>query len=112
MTKWICMSGSCRTSCKCETGSGICDPEKCLLDDREPCWKRDCTTEERSSAVFDAFAGVDNRVCHLEKKVQELITAGQGQMKRIQELERKFNKHHHGVSFIESDTITTTEYRV
>ena len=41
--------------------------------------------------MFDAFAGVDNRVCHLEKKVQELITAGQGQMKRIQELEYRVN---------------------
>jgi hypothetical protein len=97
MTKWICKTHVCGEPCRCETGPGI-TPEECLLDDRECTWRRDCT-EERSSAVFDAFAGVDNRVCHLEKKVQELITAGQGQMKRIQELERELKNHYHDTGF-------------
>lgn len=87
MTKWICKGCRYRRCYVDDPNEGIVPnqcPDKGITN---PCWKRDCTTEERPSAVFDAFAGVDNRVCHLEKKVQDLITAGQGQMKRIQELE-------------------------
>jgi hypothetical protein len=89
MTKYICNGRStsgitCHTICTCEMGVGIRAPTECLLDDRECTWRRDCT-EERSSAVFDAFAGVDNRVCHLEKKVQEL--------------ERELKNHYHDTGF-------------
>jgi hypothetical protein len=97
MTKWIC--NGCKEACRVELDKRYYTPTPCLLFATEkPRWGRDCT-EERSSAVFDAFAGVDNRVCHLEKKVQELITAGQGQMKRIQELERELKNHYHDTGF-------------
>jgi hypothetical protein len=103
MTKWIC--NGCTAKCKSDVRDIWYIPSRCLLFKKDPCWKRDCTTEERSSAVFDAFAGVDNRVCHLEKKVQDLITAGQGQMariqaleKKVQELEQMFRDHTHYIS--------------
>jgi len=55
------------------------------------CWKRDCTTEEIGAAKFK----MTYTYKELDKKVQELITAGQGQMKRIQELERELKNHYH-----------------
>jgi hypothetical protein len=88
MTKWIC-NGCGGKPCKLD----ICNEDTTLIPTKcvrytyqvHPCWKRDCTTEERSSAVFDAFAGVDNRVCHLEKKVQEI--------------ERELKNHYHDTGF-------------
>lgn len=57
---------------------------------------RDCTEEKKKEDELPE--GIDwrmtthhnaKRITDLDKKVQELITAGQGQMKRIQELEHK-----------------------
>ena len=59
------------------------------------CWKRDCTTEEIGAAKFK----MTYTYKELDKKVQELITAGQGQMKRIQELERELKNHYHDTGF-------------
>ena len=70
MTKWICKEYG-TMPCRLEDGDATISPDRCPITNMRACWKRDCTTEE-SSAVFDAFAGVDNRVCHLEKKVEEL----------------------------------------
>lgn len=109
MTKWVCNNKRCGGTdpCRVELAPWFAPPENCLYSAGSACWKRDCT-EERSSAVFDAFAGVDNRVCHLEKKVQDLITAGQGQMARIQALEKKIPD----TWVMWSDRVEELEYRV
>jgi hypothetical protein len=84
MTKWIC--NGCAYNCIIDVKHGAL--KRCLIStgyDPMVEWNKICTTEERSSAVFDAFAGVDNRVCHLEKKVQEL--------------ERELKNHYHDTGF-------------
>jgi hypothetical protein len=87
MTKWVCNNKRCGGTdpCRVELAPWFAPPENCLYSAGSACWKRDCTTEERASAVFDAFAGVDNRVCHLEKKVQEI--------------ERELKNHYHDTGF-------------
>jgi hypothetical protein len=95
MTKWICKG--CRyRRCYVDDPNERIVPNQC--PDKgitNPCWKRDCTTEEKKDELPE---GVDwrmtthynaKRINDVDKKVKELITAGQGQMARIQALEKE-----------------------
>jgi hypothetical protein len=87
MTKWIC-NGCGGKPCKLD----ICNDDTTLIPTKcvrytyqvHPCWKRDCT-EEIGAAKFK----MTYTYKELDKKVQDLITAGQGQMARIQALEKE-----------------------
>jgi hypothetical protein len=107
MTKWIC--NGCTAKCKSEVREIWYIPCRCLIFKNDPCWERDCTTEEKKPdmeeietriekykrAKLDALFGTMGRqLKEQECKIQDLITAGQGQMKRIQELERQVKALH------------------
>ncbi len=104
MTKWIC--NGCKEACRVELDKRYYTPTPYLLFATEkPRWGRDCTTEEKKDELPE---GIDwrmttlynaKRITDLDKKVQDLITAGQGQMKRIQELERELKNHYHDTGF-------------
>ena len=120
MTKWIC--NGCTAKCKSEVGEPYYIPCRCLLFFKnEPCWKRDCTTEEKKPDMeeietriekykkLDALVGTMGRqLKEQECKIQELITAGQGQMARIQALEKKIPD----TWVMWSDRVEELEYRV
>ncbi len=97
MTKWVCNNKRCGGTdpCRVELAPWFAPPENCLYSAGSACWKRDCTTEEIGAAKFK----MTYTYKELDKKVQELITAGQGQMKRIQELERELKNHYHDTGF-------------
>jgi hypothetical protein len=84
-TKYRCNGCGIHSTCKVENADFMGAPEQCLYRsarEEHVCWKRDCT-EEIGAAKFK----MTYTYKELDKKVQDLITAGQGQMKRIQELE-------------------------
>ena len=103
MTKWICKE--CGTMpCRLEDGDATISPDRCPITNMRACWKRDCTTEEKKDELPE---GIDwrmtthynvKRINDLEKKVQELIASGQGQMTRIQELEQMLQNHIHYIA--------------
>ena len=106
MTKWICKSKWCSGRCTCDILPSYV-PHRCLVDTVGSGWEmvgRDCTTEEEKDELTE---GIDwrmtthynvKRINDLEKKVEELITAGQGQMTRIQELEQMLQNHIHYIA--------------
>jgi hypothetical protein len=123
MTKWICKG--CRyRRCYVDDPNERIVPNQC--PDKgitNPCWKRDCTTEEKKPdmeeietriekykrAKLDALFGTMGRqLKEQECKIQELITAGQGQMARIQALEKKIPD----TWVMWSDRVEELEYRV
>lgn len=103
MTKWVCKE--CGTiPCRLDDGDATLSPDRCPITNVRTCWKRDCTTEEKKPdmeeietriekykrAKLDALFGTMGRqLKEQECKIQELITAGQGQMARIQALEKE-----------------------
>ena len=104
MTKWICKE--CGTiPCRLDDGDATLSPDRCPITNMRPCWKRDCTEEKKDDLkitdknILDVLQSMNRRIAYSEKKVQELITAGQGQMKRIQELERELKNHYHDTGF-------------
>jgi hypothetical protein len=116
MTKWVCNNKRCGGTdpCRVELAPWFAPPENCLYGAGSACWKRDCTTEEKKPdmeeietriekykrAKLDALFGTMGRqLKEQECKIQELITAGQEQMKRIQELERELKNHYHDTGF-------------
>lgn len=108
MTKWICKSKWCSGRCTCDILPSYV-PHRCLVDTVGSGWEmvgRDCTEEKKKEDELPE--GIDwrmtthhnaKRITDLDKKVQDLITAGQGQMKRIQELERELKNHYHDTGF-------------
>jgi len=103
MTKWIC-NGCGGKPCKLD----ICNEDTTLIPTKcvrytyqvRPCWKRDCTEEKKDELritdknILDVLQSMNRRIAYSDKKVQELITAGQGQMARIQALERQVKALH------------------
>ena len=108
MTKWICNA--------CHTSPCYVENESCCIGTPTGCpyrlapnsywkpeWKRDCTEEKKDELP----EGIDGRmtthynakrITDLDKKVQELIASGQGQMTRIQELEQMLQNHIHYIA--------------
>jgi uncharacterized protein YecT (DUF1311 family) len=87
-TKYRCNGCGIHSTCKVENADFMGAPEQCLYRsarEEHVCWKRDCTTEETEAAKFK----MTYTYKELDKKVQDLITAGQGQMARIQALEKE-----------------------
>jgi hypothetical protein len=83
MTRWVC--DGCPGCCEANV-SGSLSPVGCLLFPKiEAKWFQDCSTEETEAAKFK----MTYTYKELDKKVQDLITAGQGQMARIQALEKE-----------------------
>jgi len=104
MTKWVCKE--CGTiPCRLDDGDATLSPDRCPITNARPCWKRDCTEEKKDDLkitdknILDVLQSMNRRIAYSDKKVQELITAGQGQMKRIQELERELKNHYHNTGF-------------
>jgi uncharacterized protein YceH (UPF0502 family) len=105
-TKYRCNGCGIHSTCKVENADFMGAPEQCLYRsarEEHVCWKRDCTEEKKPDmeeietriekykrAKLDALFGTMGRqLKEQECKIQELITAGQGQMARIQALEKE-----------------------